>query len=658
MATWELEAGAVRQTLEAWGLSDLRLTRRSLAADEATCMGPQALDAAPLFSFRQAVTIWRDGVRWFQGAVELAPGTGAGQRESRSYQFLGPWAYLERLVYRQLWASWSGSSVTNVRQSRVILNQNQNRTPMTTAAQITDVVNWAITCGRPLALGTVDVDLTQLSDELRNPTCAEVITRLLRVQPDVVSRIDYSPETPVIHFTRTAVQTPVVLDPNDADRLRQITCTARPDMQVPAVVIEYEKTHEDGGNSYRTIQRDVWPVGATGNEDGAVVLSQELEGSNVTREKVIINRRNIPNSWNSLGVLTWWRKHVPWLKEAGVPPLADPIPIPLEDLSIPTGQHRLRLADLDAVNADRAARGLAALSEAAGQDLAESMTHELIEGGITEWMQQSPYNVEVCDIVISARIHYNGDNEDLRRLFNYDLDSGAWWTDVAVTCRGTNADQRVYQRVTSSSPGEAAPTGLAQKIYESARALTHEGSFTIVGDEPETGWRPGVVVDLTGIGGGIAQTTTEEADTGAVTVNFGPPAHRTLADMIELLRAGRTRDISRSSQARETGKSTDEGTTVQQVKATSGQDSAPQPVNNTRKTFAIDEERTLEVDAENGLIILLDSSGETAKEIRIRLADIPAAAAAAGAVELRELDYCDGTTAKKILVLASAPYTA
>jgi hypothetical protein len=142
-------------------------------------------------------------------------------------------------------------------------------------------------------------------------------------------------------------------------------------------------------------------------------------------------------------------------------------------------------------------------------------------------------------------------------------------------------------------------------------------------------------------------------------VKFGPPAHRTINQIMEAIRCNRNRKVTESAQARNTGKKSDEGTSIQAAqKVPKDVSGVAQPPDGTRKTFSFGgANKTIDVDSEPGTIIIKDTSGETAKEIRIRLADVTAGAAAEGAVELRELDYCDGTTAKKILVLASAPYT-
>lgn len=555
---WELEYGEDRRTFEAWGLSDLTREDASLGTDVVRFSGPTAVDVAPLFEHRAILVIYRDGVRWFEGALELAPGVGRGASESRNYEVHGGWAYLERLTFQQDWkADTTGEGeLGNVKQSRVIINQNQDNSPQTTAQVITEVVNYAIAAGYAISLGTVDVDLQQLTDELTDPKCAEVIRRVLRLQPDVVSWLDYSPNPPALNFARTATATEKVVAVSD--NVRGVTCTARPDLQVPAVIIKYESESQVDDETFRTVVEDKYPAEATGTEDGAIVTTVALDGGSITREKVTLVRRSLPTAYNSLNVIPWWRRHIPWFNEIFNAANGAVVTIPDTHLSIPPGGHTITLT-----NPDEVAEGV----------LASDMTHELVEGTITDWMEEGSFHVKAAEVTVRVRMHYTGPSLAVQAVFDYDPASGVYYRDEAIQLMATNATKNIYTRVVSSTPGEEIPTGLAQKIYTSLRALTHEGSFTLVDTDVPSGWNVGQRVTFTGVGAGIIQSLSYDIAGGALGVKFGPPAHRTLNQILEAIRANRDRTTTQSSGSRKSGKKTDQGTVIQaaqKVPAVSG----------------------------------------------------------------------------------------
>ena len=68
-------------------------------------------DADPVWAHNEAVTIYRNGVRFFSGNVTLTPRSGSPGRESHSYIITGPWREFGR-TYHQSWAWGSGSLET------------------------------------------------------------------------------------------------------------------------------------------------------------------------------------------------------------------------------------------------------------------------------------------------------------------------------------------------------------------------------------------------------------------------------------------------------------------------------------------------------------------------------------------------------------------
>ena len=144
---------------------------------------------------------------------------------------------------------------------------------------ITEIVNWLL--NNNLAncqIGDINVDAPVPVMETRDFTCAECIKKLLRLTPDAVAWFDYSQTPPAFNVTRRADCT-AVAQPFTGGQAEKEAIRARPDLQVPSVVIRYEIEGTIGGSPYAELELDVAPDDATGTEYGAIVASIKLRGS-------------------------------------------------------------------------------------------------------------------------------------------------------------------------------------------------------------------------------------------------------------------------------------------------------------------------------------------------------------------------------------------
>jgi hypothetical protein len=221
---WTLEHNTTNQSLALWGLNnDLQLTRSSQSVDVVTVSAPALADSALLFdadlpvSERHTVTIRNGSTIWFQGKAGTPTRIGSGDNERIQYVINGPWFDFERTVFQQQWkyfygknpaippagtegVDWEHDALGNyfviAKSSELFLGQTYNGLKQNTGAQITEALNWAITCGSDFAVGTIDPAVNIPINECRDTTVAEVIRQMLRWSPDATTWFDYSTVPP------------------------------------------------------------------------------------------------------------------------------------------------------------------------------------------------------------------------------------------------------------------------------------------------------------------------------------------------------------------------------------------------------------------------------------------------------------------------------
>lgn len=166
------------------------------------------------------------GRRVFFGILVGAPRDASGNSESASYKFAGPWWYLLNKTYKMKYTVWngyvtpgdptSGNTYLTKYGSHIWLNRDLNQKWLCTGEQIQDAVQYAIDQGAPIQLlPNVSVDINpgvtgfertaQISggiqtfsdvpvDEVCDLTCAEVIKKQIRWNPDCVAWFDHATE--------------------------------------------------------------------------------------------------------------------------------------------------------------------------------------------------------------------------------------------------------------------------------------------------------------------------------------------------------------------------------------------------------------------------------------------------------------------------------
>lgn len=497
---WTLKHQDTLQALDDWGLSELKRTLKNQACDTVSFTHKtSSISQSPLFEPQSLLTLYRDGTPWFMGFVTQAPHMGCHQKEQVHYTVKGPWWYLENLVYQQGWWQVDDPSKENpqkvlIHKGRVILGQDISGKTLTCKEQIKDILNYAITCGAPIQVGTIDHDFTIPLDEVKDLSCAEALHRILRWAPDSVTYFDYSSiPYPTLHI-RKRTQCPSLALEIEAGDIAKLSITPRHDLQVPEVVLKYEKTHHLGKYAWTTTEIDAYPQGSQGKSFKALVLTLEILGARSTLVQQKITTQTIqPHSPQ------WWRDHMPELQN-----------IPLDSMHI------------------------------GGAQRSSNLPQELIEGTIAPWM-----NAQVEEDVIRALVSYETDTLSVSEQ------------PVSVRVLATDASSNVFRKALASTPEEPTPFGLAKELYDSLSPLHFEGSVTQYLSKTTLGQCINIQGGhpLWENMHALLQEIKEDVDNHKSTLSFGPPKHLGNADLIELLRMNRKRSASHYAPVRTSGTS-------------------------------------------------------------------------------------------------------
>jgi len=524
--SWTLEYDSTEQTLEAWGLrEDLRLDRGNQVADRLTVSQRGDADDASSFAYGGAVIVrrdrtwnagteaWESGTVYFAGKCTDLEHIGDGPAEGLQYTFAGPWWDFEHLVFQQSWKRYDEgtSSLADISVSELFLGVTAAGAAQTTGAQVDEAVDWAITCGVSVQVGTIDAGVNIPSYNTRDLTVAEVIQQMLRWTPDAIAWFDYTTSPPTFHVKRAAALTNVDLTIGTS-AIRSLRLKPRYDLQLPAVILRFKRVNDVNGTSWQDIFTQKYPVDATGQELGASVHTIELGGfrASVAVGSIVCETVD-PTS------ATWWKKKEPILDNAKI---------------------------------DGLAISGSSVKDAAGNTVSlVTYPRELTQGQIAPWM-----SVNAVQVTVKALATYDLYADDAKAIL---LQKGRT-KELSARITLTDAATGTYTNAESVDPAEAEPSGLAQAIYEAHATLQHDGEIALVSTDVPTGLGMGNKVSI--VGGRaewvnmLVQSVVEIPATGTIQLTVGGANQLGLADLIELLRVNRYRIVYNSPLSRSTGK--------------------------------------------------------------------------------------------------------
>lgn len=508
---WSLKAGAVEQSLAAWGIERPHLRRVSQAASEFTFEILMDFDADSPFDFEQTLTLYRtDGgskVKWFAGpCLEPERSAAAGNKELLKFRVLCPWYWLDNKVMMQTWKSWDNatSQLVDLKKSRLFLGLNAAGQTLNQAQALTECLAWAVAGGAPLQYDTAGFPDANFPVVPANQvSIAAAIKLLLAITPDAVTWWDFSTEpTPTLRIKRRADLATVSrsLAPGEMDGLQ---ITARRDLVRPAVVINYEITSTVNGQARVETVVDKWPEAATGEEHKAAVFTVNLQGPQTAFQfaDVAVAAINADHA-DKATRCAWWSAKVPWLSSAGL------------------GDHAI--TDFDVVNVTRET----------------SRPNEPTTSNLGPWMVDDD-----GDALQTGTEQITG----LVKFTRADGTKGEKVVPVRVT--STNATTRFYSTLQTIVSGEPVPAGLAHKYFDAVNAIQYQGRHVVLAAECAGEVGIGNKLNLTGgreawaTMAAVLWEVVENIDTGETAVSFGPPENLAPPDLVANLELWRSRVV-------------------------------------------------------------------------------------------------------------------
>lgn len=496
-------------SLESLGVSGPRVSFFNQASDTLEfVVEPATIEAGSGFSADDAVTLKQGGDTAFRGKVLAVRDAASGSEELISVACVGGWWWLDNLVYQQSWKAYLDGRLSTTYKSRVLLGQAADGSKLTAAQIITAIIDYAEGCGLPVSAGSISLPYEIPVCELLDVTCGEAIRAVLRWFPDVYMWFDH--ENGVFNLKRASQLAAASIAVN-SESITQFQARERTDLAIPQVVIyyEYEDSTDSGVGAWAV--KDAYPAGSNGQVPGALVATIELGGGSSTSVGQRLKTEAIDT-----GSLIWWEKKIPWISNV----------------------KQLTMGSIVAPTFDR----------------------EIIDGDVPAWEGGGP-DVTKKNEVATAKISYdvwNDDGEVARSVVD---------ENISVRLTTTSLFGGYYTRMTSSQEREPIPQGLAEILYTSSNQLYYEGNLSLGQDEATTNF---VGKRLLVTGGPSAWSSmvapvyacTLDIDTGETSLNFGPPAHLGIQDLIQRLRANRKRKATMWLSSRATGKTKSEAISI------------------------------------------------------------------------------------------------
>ena len=185
---------ATSRTLEAIGAEDPRVRFQSAGMDKLTWRTPIPAGGTVIApEMRQKVTLWRDGVRFFQGHVIRRRPVFEAEQWTLYIEVAGPWWWLEQIALTSTQTDQAGSTAT---RSAFVFGTGS------LATSFSSLVSRAVTLGAPIAAGTIATMYDVPRITVTGQSIAATFLDLLRWVPDAMLWFDHSATTPTLNVTR------------------------------------------------------------------------------------------------------------------------------------------------------------------------------------------------------------------------------------------------------------------------------------------------------------------------------------------------------------------------------------------------------------------------------------------------------------------------
>lgn len=491
---------AAPQPLAALGITGCSVQFAANGEDLMSLTVDADLAADPAFAARTKLALIRrenGDTCVFCGWVRGIPRDAEPGGERFSFVVEGPSSRLRRVSYAQQWKAIvdEAGTVGTTLEPRVILGENNAGARRTTGEQISDVIDYAISKGMPLARGTIAAGLTAPRDERESVSCLDAILAMLRWTPTHVLHWNYNYQiagvwTPLANVTAAADMPAVDAALFNAD-VASAQFTPRFDLQAPGVVLTYRITGEKDG---KPKEKRRYETAGNITDPEVINLFVDLQGARYDLLTQSVVAEEYPK--DPLEMREWLRKLVPWIGD--LPP-----------------------ADWMILDARRSG--------------AKRYPRRLVDGALCEWMGEG---WEQESITVRVRALTRDDagrvTEDAVR-------------DIPLTFISTIATTKTYSKNLLAANAEPVPAGLAAAIHAEWSPLHWSGSIEIDEPEPSFAIRPGVVLNLTGARiewasmRAVVQSVAVDIGSGATSVRVGPCERLEAGSRVAIFRAAKSR---------------------------------------------------------------------------------------------------------------------
>ena len=535
----------------AYGVADIERCCRHAGTDTLTLtLTGQTIstDALSAWAYGAAVSLRRAGddggspELLFAGTISNLTRSATGASESVTVTVSGPWAVLEKTVYRQEWmepdSDTNPTAATSVYVPRAVLFRGWNSTTraetrVDTVHQILDALSLAAESS-PGSFTVPDEGTGEGEaeypdgfyppfDEQMNITCAEVIRRALSMHPNLCLWFDHSTSPPT---ARLAMRGDLPRKSLALTALASIEATRRDDLIPPAVCIAYVRTCSYGGRTYTYTQFDMaGPSGLTPAQVKALmyapgtlwgVYDMEGESQEYAEQEYTVQDVNWANKKTDAA---WWKSHCPELDSYGA-------------------------SDITILNSP--APAVSGMTQ--GNDY---LGNFLLAGAVQGWQKK-----KTATATFTCRatcVSSGSDKRDLDLTFQATVTNLGGTLQPGQTLTDTDRKQMAYDS------GELPPTGFAAALYAEWSAPQYEGGVTVHAQETPGGHTPG---ELLNISGGAAEWAAMDAlvtevresfTSGTLEIGFGTGGWIDLDSRVAWLRACKSRRYSWRRQLKDGG---------------------------------------------------------------------------------------------------------
>ena len=417
---------------------------------------------------------------------------------------------------------------------------------MSAGQQVQEILNWAITCGVAIQIGTINLPWLLPIYPAKGITCDEAIQLCMKPSPDAVCWLDHTTTPPTFSVVQRPSLTPSSLPYADGQTHSSSDITARYDLQPAEVVFQYHKVFNVNGAPQNQYYQDAYPPTATGKVIGDHIIPIELGSGKMSVQTARISAQLFDPTDQVADVLGkyWWYYKKPELQGYFGVTLVNGTATVTQDT---TGYSATIINGV--VTADPNGILTAYPNELVGNDppLASgfSVIEVTVKGSFT-YIENDPLGRNV------NKTNSNGHQFSTRvKLTNAPIGTGDMtWTNV-------------------EDYGEYPIIGLAQSIWTTLNVLAFEGTHRIVEKNATGQPDPGAVVGhlmgpqyaLNLTGGQAAwssmNATIQQVEIdhmrGITDITFGPPKHLAPATLAEMLQFYRYRWTMLNAGMRQTG---------------------------------------------------------------------------------------------------------